>query len=438
MSTAEKELSNINPHPSSEVEGERIRTEGRNENTNDGNKEKSEKKGKRSISNPRRLLILTPTPHSTKIIPPFLLGLTGEAVNSENIITTITTAETTATSSTSTAPSTNQSILNAQREEEQQLDIDTGNGGRDGRTITATDSRTTISFAGYTTHAPFRIDNKYYKTEVGIWVDEVPLSVPTSSNFNYLETNTRITTPLPQREMEDEQEERRDGREAMSSAASVLNTDIGPTLTHTPTPIYSSLSSWKTEFLGGEAREVRNAIGAVVLCVLNPSLNAPPHDHNNHHVGLQGPAARTTSSSSLIVSHREDVRAIKELIHMIGEVKNKIEEERGDGEEEAGVGGDVPSLLVIVGESSKHQQSQPASQTAPRATRDLEDEVEETLDFEVFGTDWWEEEIYNMGLYGFEVVAWDPKSDSFPGEEKRNIYGGEWCSLFLSFLGQSS
>ncbi|KAE8350811.1 alpha and gamma adaptin binding protein p34-domain-containing protein [Aspergillus coremiiformis] len=124
------------------------------------------------ISNPRRLLILTPTSHSLTTIPPFLHSLTGSPV-------------------------------------------------RPPTTDTHPDSPPT--FAGYTTHAPLPLENKYYKTEIPIWVDEIPLPATPPNP-----TNSEPLTP----------------------------------------------STWKTEFAGPEAKVVRDAVGGVVICLRNPEPDA--------------------------------------------------------------------------------------------------------------------------------------------------------------------
>jgi hypothetical protein len=67
-----------------------------------------------------------------------------------------------------------------------------------------------------------------------------------------------------------------------------------------------------------------------------------------------------------------EVRALKDFLKMIGEVKSQIEEERG------GIG-EVPGLLVLMETKGKPQRG--------------EDDV--------FSAPWWEDELYAMGVIEF-------------------------------------
>lgn len=95
-------------------------------------------------------------------------------------------------------------------------------------TATETETTPTTTFAGYTTHPPLHIENKYYTADIPIWVDEIPLS-----------SGPGAPTPTPE----------------------TKETSAGTT-------------QWKTEFSGPEARVVRDAIGGVMVCIRNPQ---PPN-----------------------------------------------------------------------------------------------------------------------------------------------------------------
>lgn len=116
------------------------------------------------------------------------------------------------------------------------------------------------------------------------------------------------------------------------------------------------------------------------------------------------------------VEDRDDVRGLKEFVRAVGEVRALIEEERG------GVG-EVPGLVVLVGEKTK---------TTASGKVGGEDEGEDGLGLEideVFSEGWWEDQVCEMGLMGMEVVRWGGKE----GEEEevgRNRYGG----MFIFFL----
>ncbi|KAJ6096636.1 hypothetical protein N7486_007382 [Penicillium sp. IBT 16267x] len=206
---------------------------------------------------------------------------------------------------------------------------------------------TITSFAGYTTHSPLRLNTKYYSAEIPIWVDEVP---------------------FPENE---------------ETAPSQTSTDAG-------------VQQWRTEFLSDEAEVVRDAVGALLVCVKNPSETDPRHGPD--------PASRT------------DVRAILDLMRDIGAVKERIDDERG------GMGGDVSGIFVLVGAPKSEI---PGSTSTSSGARDL-DEMGLGLEDDVgiedvpLSASWWEDMLYDLGCIGWEVVEWDPKGQ---GEKTKNKFG---------------
>ncbi|KAJ9211476.1 hypothetical protein DTO166G4_6897 [Paecilomyces variotii] len=303
--------------------------------------EKSAKDVK-NISNPRRLLILSPASHAQSTIPSLLHSLTGVPVSTPPQTTTSATTE----SSNDLGEGKEKEKNNHNNEEEGQATV----------TATTTTTTTTTTFAGYTTHAPFRIQTKYYTAEVPIWVDEVPLLLTTDSS---------------------------------PSNASSENTSPYPTSTR-----------WKDEFLGADARVVRDAIGAVVLCVRNPEA-------------LSSAIPEEAVPADELDGVDEEVRALKDLIKVVGEVKGQIEEERGGM-------GEVPTLLVLASSSFSGKEKEKGKERM----RTGGDEVDEPKEEEKFGVGWWEDELYDMGVMEFEVVEWDPKKkEEENGPARRNPYG---------------
>lgn len=233
------------------------------------------------IPTPRRLLILSPSSHSPALILPFLHSLTGSPVADP-------------------APAT--------------------------------------SLAGYTTHPPFRIANRYYSAEIPIWVDEIGT----------------------------------EGTQQEESTASVPGSSSSP-------------SKWKDDFLSQDADVVRDAIGGVVICVHNP-----------------GDSSSATGSDD--PAHRSDVLALKALIRDVGLVKAQIEDERE-------AMGDVAGLVVLAGKN--------ASTAAPR--NDVSDDLDpDPAEDDPFSPAWWEDQLADLGVLGFEVVAWDPRREA----AGRNQFGG--------------
>jgi hypothetical protein len=107
------------------------------------------------------------------------------------------------------------------------------------------------------------------------------------------------------------------------------------------------------------------------------------------------------------------VKSLKEFLSAVGQVKGVIEEERGEV-------GDVPVLLVLVGGARGHKDGR-----SPGEEDDLE-QLDSASD-EPFSVGWWEDQLFEMGMVGVEVLEWDPKG--VEGEE-RNVYGGRSFSFF--------
>ncbi|EDN03445.1 adaptin binding protein domain, membrane trafficking protein [Histoplasma capsulatum] len=292
------------------------------------------------ISNPRRLLILTPASQSHTIVPPFLHSLTGVPVTN--------------------APQASNTTQSGEKQDPVTAD------STDNKDLTST-------FAGYTTHSPLRIETKYYTADIPIWVDELP--------FHY---NTR-TSPdsLPQ---------------SHPDASSSRDAD-----SKLPQP--HGLAAWRSEFLSDEAQEVRDVIGAVVICIERPAVAS---------------YELVPSETPEIIRDREHrkriAQGIKELLSAVAEVRNRIEEERG------GVG-EVPGLVVLVGtdEGSKGSEGNMKRKgIGSEGPADSGDNLKLGHAVE-FSTSWWEDELTEMGHFELEVVAWDPKAEL--KEDKRNVYG---------------
>lgn len=279
-----------------------------------------------AIANPRRLLILTPTAHSLPTIPPLLHNLTGVPVSDIPTINPDTARDT----ETETETETPQTQAQAQ------------------------------TFAGYTTHSPLHIENRYYTADVPVWVDEIP----TAGNPPETETGAEAATALAQ---------------------------------------------WKTEFSSTEARIVRDAIGGVMVCIRNPD------------------ALRDTADTA-DPTDREDVKALKDFLRCIGDVKRLIQTEREgqddndeddeDGDGGLGVGlGDVLGVIVLVEDGNRD-----AKPRKPVDADDLDADLGAGVDTEEpFSVSWWEDQLDDIGLMDFEVVSWDPRVGE---DDSKDKYGG--------------
>jgi hypothetical protein len=176
----------------------------------------------------------------------------------------------------------------------------------------------------------------------------------------------------------------------------------------TPAP---TAEQWKTEFLSADAEIVREAVGALVVCAHNPG-DAPSPPPSNEDVDPV---------------ERPDVRALRDLMRGVGAVKERVDEERG------GVG-DVPGVFVLVGGRkgavSGQQKSQDSSAELGLGVDD--DDLGGGNDAP-FSVAWWEDQLFDMGLLGWEVVEWDPKE--VKEVETRNQYGGGLCFFIAAFQG---
>lgn len=140
---------------------------------------------------------------------------------------------------------------------------------------------------------------------------------------------------------------------------------------------------------------MREAVGALVVCVRAPEPSSKPNDNTDP-------------------VEREDVRAVRELMGDVGAVKSCIDEERGGM-------GDVPGVLILVG----GKKSVPGTSTLTAKDEDGLDLVgDEELgeDAAPLSAGWWEDQMFDMGLLGWEVIEWDPAEQG--GEMTRNTFGG--------------
>lgn len=163
---------------------------------------------------------------------------------------------------------------------------------------------------------------------------------------------------------------------------------------------------------------MREAVGALVICALNPrDSDISPSSQQEAH------------------SERGDVRALRDLVSCVGAVKERIDEERG------GVG-DVPGVFVLVGarrSGSNMRAEQAAVGDSDDTALDLGVEEEGLgggIDDVPFSVPWWEDQLFDMGLLGWEVVEWDPREQTV--EASRNQMGGGYPFLpssLSSFLG---
>ncbi|RDW81056.1 adaptin-binding domain-containing protein [Aspergillus mulundensis] len=292
--------------------------------------ESSTKSKAKQIRNPRRLLILSPAAQSQTLIPSLLKQLTGHSPSETQI--------------------------------------------------------QTQSFAGYTTHPPLRIENRYYTAEVPVWVDEIPVSTRASTNVNTNGDGAEQAAGLGSADKEEDISSTTSESQKISEGGQGRKGE-------------NPSAEWSREFTGEEARVVRDAIGAVMICLRNPQ----PSSKLPNPEGAEIPADEDEDS--------EEVRGSKAFIRAVGTVRSLIEEERGEI-------GSVPGLLVLGGKKEKKEK--PKISGIREDDLDLDAGLDEALD-EPFSIGWWEDQLCEMGLIGFDVVEWDWTRDD--QVEERNQYG---------------
>ncbi|KAL5001992.1 alpha and gamma adaptin binding protein p34-domain-containing protein [Aspergillus recurvatus] len=285
----------------------------------------------KQIRNPRRLLILSPSSQSQSLIPSLLKQLTGHPPSETQI--------------------------------------------------------QTQCFAGYTTHPPLRIENRYYAADVPVWVDEIPVFAGTE-----VKADGEQVPELESTEKEKSVPEAEQGSGEWQGRKE------------------DACARWSQEFSSSEARVVRDAIGAVMICLENPRPNVklPTLASSGTGTGIPGDEDEDL----------DEVRGLKAFVRAVGTIRTLIEDERGEI-------GSVPGLLVLGGKKEKKNEKEKLKTgrvvgDALELDSDLNAGLDGALD-EPFSIGWWEDQLCEMGLIGFEVVEWDCTWDQ-DGEE-RNQYG---------------
>lgn len=253
----------------------------------------------------------------------------------------------------------------------------------------------TQSFAGYTTHPPLRIENRYYAADVPVWVDEIPVFVGTDVSAYGEQVSESEST----------------GKDvSVSEAEQRTGEGLGRK---------DACAQWSQEFSSPEARVVRDAIGAIMICLRNPRPNAEPPASTS--------GGKETGIPSDDSEDSDEVRGLKAFVRAVGTVRTLIEEERGEI-------GSVPGILVLGGKKEKKEEKPKAGGTTEDALG-LDPDLGAGLDGELdepFSIGWWEGQLCEMGLIGFEVVEWD--WTRIQEGEERNHYGGMafFCSVYCA------
>jgi Alpha and gamma adaptin binding protein p34 len=287
------------------------------------------------------------------------------------------------------------------------------------------ETRVRQSYAGYTNHPPVEIRTRYYGVRVGVWCDELPLSSPVLRGRRKGEAKSK-----------DVSEER--AGEVGKEAVTTLEGDNEGVARSKDEPDNTAIEgaeeqeeqgdmgegdeevtaqSWLNQMLSAPAREVRDAIGAIILTLpvelaveranaqLPVSKNALGEHGSPDADGLDG-GARDGSGYTL----RDDYLQVLRAVHTLREA---IEDERG--------GGNVSAIIILQGTLPKSISST-ARISDPRSKQD--DNLVEAIEDQLLSAE---------GIMGWDVVSWAGKvttpSPANQDEElaevdgRRNAYG---------------
>jgi hypothetical protein len=127
--------------------------------------------------------------------------------------------------------------------------------------------------------------------------------------------------------------------------------------------------------------------------------------------------ATSTADADADPASRADVRAVLDLMRDVGAVKSCIDEERGGY-------GDVPGVFVLVGSRSSAVPTSAASVEDKGMELGVDDvDLGDGAADVPFSMGWWEDQLFDLGLYGWEVVEWDSAEQGV--EKTRNKFGGK-------------
>jgi hypothetical protein len=186
-----------------------------------------------------------------------------------------------------------------------------------------TQDQAASGFAGYTQHPPLSLRTKYYDADVGIWCDEVPLPL-TAGNDPAKQQNARASDGATEVSAPPGQSAQIGGQirdlDALggAGASATAGADSADADIDADTPL--SLSTWRTTMLSEPAREVREAIGGILLALPLP-LTFPSH----------------ASASPLKPGPSQDYL---EIVEAVNELRELIEEEN--------YGREVPAMVLVM------------------------------------------------------------------------------------------
>jgi hypothetical protein len=186
-----------------------------------------------------------------------------------------------------------------------------------------TQDQAASGFAGYTQHPPLPLRTKYYDADVGIWCDEVPLPLavgrdPTKQQ-NAQASNGAAEASTPPGQSTQIGGQKRD-LDAFGGAGASTTTGANSADADIDANAPPSLSVWRTTMLSEPAREVREAIGGILLALPLP-LTFPAH----------------TSASP---SKRGPSQDYLEIVEAVNELRELIEEENH--------GREVPAMVLVM------------------------------------------------------------------------------------------
>jgi hypothetical protein len=172
-----------------------------------------------------------------------------------------------------------------------------------------TQDQVSSGFAGYTQHPPVRLRTKYYDANIGIWCDEVPVPEPGAEDLVNAKSaqvsNSASDCPASVGQATEVGAHHHglspsDGARIGDVAQTTLTDD------DSAAEALPSLSTWRNTMLSEPAREVREAVGGILLALPLP-------------ISLASNVSPSTSKQGHSEGYLEIVQAVDEVREMIEE-----------------------------------------------------------------------------------------------------------------------
>ena len=227
------------------------------------------------------------------------------------------------------------------------------------------------SYAGYTAHPPLRVRNRYLDVRVPVWCDEIPMPRRTGQRSRDIDEDSTSGTNVAEAEL-------------LTVGGVSSKGSEGHQLSSTEP---ATTRTWLSQMLSPEAREVRDAIGAVILILPLPQMLHPsPSD-----------------PWKLKPQFLDLASTVNRLSRAIEDERTRVHDVDGTDPDFPVGAGDSTTILILQGslpQPSHQEPSERAFSLDEEARPEMTDEdhlIESVEDQLVEGRE----------VTGWDVVAWD-------------------------------